>query len=183
MTTTIESVNNLKKWRAVFKSQLTWFENAIDSYRQDNNIAILKRKFKRLTELFRKYDETQSELNMIDDVDDHIAERDDIEERYMVLKVTAQELIDNVNRTRETNSENSDIEDHDIQLLKINLPTFNGTYEEWPGFADQFKVTVHNKKRLTDSIHTFVRTSPVRQQKRSHLLVVLHQITPLLYLY
>ncbi|KAG7196780.1 hypothetical protein KM043_018217 [Ampulex compressa] len=169
MAATTESVNNLKKRCAVFKSQLTRFENAIDSYRQDNNMTILKRKFERLTELFRKYDEIQLELNMLDDVDDHIAEREDIEEQYVVLRATAQELIDNVNRTRKINSEtksrtrlspqNGDIEDRDIQLPKINLPTFNGAYEEWPGFADQFKATVHNNERLTDGTRlTYLRS-------------------------
>ncbi|KAG7191186.1 hypothetical protein KM043_013981 [Ampulex compressa] len=168
MATTVESVNNLKKKRTLFKRQLTRFENAIDSYRQDNNIAMLKEKLERLTELFKKYDEIQSEVNILDGVDDQIAEGEDIEERYVALRATAQELIDNANRTQEMNSEtesrtrhspqNGDIENHDIQLPKINLPTFNGAYEEWLGFTDQFKAIVHNNKRFTDSTRlTYLR--------------------------
>ncbi|KOC58684.1 hypothetical protein WH47_00162 [Habropoda laboriosa] len=41
--------------------------------------------------------------------------------------------------------------ENEIQLPRIQLPTFSGTYEDWPGFADQFKATVHDNKQLTDS--------------------------------
>ncbi|KOC59889.1 hypothetical protein WH47_10530 [Habropoda laboriosa] len=40
--------------------------------------------------------------------------------------------------------------DIDVQLPKINLPTFSGNYEDWPGFADQFRSAVHDNVRISD---------------------------------
>ncbi|KOX72515.1 hypothetical protein WN51_03109, partial [Melipona quadrifasciata] len=30
------------------------------------------------------------------------------------------------------------------------LPRFSGRYEDWPGFADQFRTTIHDNPRLSD---------------------------------
>ncbi|KOC63377.1 hypothetical protein WH47_04095 [Habropoda laboriosa] len=40
--------------------------------------------------------------------------------------------------------------DLDVHLPKINLPLFSGQYEEWPGFADQFRSTVRENQRIND---------------------------------
>lgn len=41
--------------------------------------------------------------------------------------------------------------DANVQLPKLNLPTFSSNYEDWPGFADQFQSGVYDKPRLTNS--------------------------------
>ncbi|CAK9833047.1 hypothetical protein ANTRET_LOCUS9786 [Anthophora retusa] len=42
-------------------------------------------------------------------------------------------------------------DENEIQLPRMQLPTFSGTYEDSPGFTDQFKATVHDNKQLIDS--------------------------------
>lgn len=37
-----------------------------------------------------------------------------------------------------------------VKLTALNLPTFSGSYENWPGFSDVFKSSVYNDKRYTD---------------------------------
>ena len=37
-----------------------------------------------------------------------------------------------------------------IILPCMQLPQFRGRYEDWPGFSDQFRTTVHDNPRLID---------------------------------
>ena len=38
-----------------------------------------------------------------------------------------------------------------LKVPALNLLSFSGTYEKWPGFSDTFKSSVHNDRRYTDS--------------------------------
>lgn len=38
-----------------------------------------------------------------------------------------------------------------LKLPPLNLPSFSGSYEQWPGFSDTFKSSVHNDQRHTDA--------------------------------
>ncbi|CAK9798677.1 hypothetical protein ANTPLA_LOCUS1726 [Anthophora plagiata] len=100
----------------------------------------------------------------MDDVMDHLNERYDIKDNYSSLIAKARTLILEGETTSphgmisniETGSKEQQIQsvphdENEIQLPRIQLPTFSGTYEDWPGFADQFKATVHDNKQLTDS--------------------------------
>lgn len=52
-----------------------------------------------------------------------------------------------ISRSITTNSSSTSMSDS-VDLLKIQLPIFSGAYEDWPGFADQFRSTVHDNPRI-----------------------------------
>ncbi|XP_017796959.1 PREDICTED: uncharacterized protein LOC108570073, partial [Habropoda laboriosa] len=97
----------------------------------------------------------------MDNVMDHLNERCDIENNYSSVIARSRTLIlegeASSPRAMLSNTENDSKTQsiprnvNEIQLPRIQLPTFSGTYEDWPGFADQFKATVHDNKQLTDS--------------------------------
>ena len=66
--------------------------------------------------------------------------------------VTSSNNTDNRNRETVTPSPPSQNNEQSINLKLpvLNLPSFSGSYEKWPGLSDTFKSSVHNDKRFTD---------------------------------
>ncbi|CAK9833693.1 hypothetical protein ANTRET_LOCUS10340 [Anthophora retusa] len=156
-----ELLKGLKARRSTFKSQITRFRKALDAYTDISSLEELKFKTERLVTSFDAYNEIQSELDAMDDVTEHLNERYDIEDSYAAVIARSRTLI----REGEATSSHAMVsntgdgskaqsiprDENEIQLPRIQLPTFSGIYEDWPGFADQFKATVHDNKQLTDS--------------------------------
>ncbi|CAK9828018.1 hypothetical protein ANTRET_LOCUS5610, partial [Anthophora retusa] len=156
-----ELLKGLKARRSTFKSQITRFRKALDAYIDISSLEELKFKTERLVTSFDAYNTIQSELDAMDDVTEHLDERYDIEDSYSSVIARSRILI----REGEATSSHAMVsntgngskaqsiprDENEIQLPRIQLPTFSGIYEDWPGFADQFKATVHDNKQLTDS--------------------------------
>ncbi|CAK9822950.1 hypothetical protein ANTRET_LOCUS1380 [Anthophora retusa] len=151
-----ELLRGLKARRSTFKAQITRFCKALDAYTDTSSLEELKFKIERLVTSFDAYNEIQSELDAMDDVTFHLNERYDIEDNYSSVIARSRTLIlegeVTSSRAMVSNTENGS----KAQLIprdenEIQLPTFSGIYEDWPGFADQFKATVHDNKQLTDS--------------------------------
>lgn len=65
----------------------------------------------------------------------------------MLLKLSASTSTES---SLDTSSSNSTAQNNLVQLPKIQLPTFTGTYEAWPAFSDLFISLVHNNTNLSD---------------------------------
>lgn len=96
-------------------------------------------------------------------------EAEDVENRYIALKVLAERLIkDKLKRnanneglertiveTYELTSNNESphvpVYDKNIKLPKIELPTFAGAYEDWYAFFDMFNSLIHSNQSLNDT--------------------------------
>lgn len=89
-----------------------------------------------------------------------IQERLDIKQEFMDCKGRATDIIerakgrsrDPIDRNRPIlpGTSHSELVYNDIAVTKMQLPTFSGAYEYWPGFADQFPCTIHENTRLDD---------------------------------
>ncbi|KAL0852515.1 hypothetical protein ABMA27_017039 [Loxostege sticticalis] len=80
---------------------------------------------------------------------------DDTEESYIMYKCTLKkdlnELLSKAPRTKSASSkcdENKETKNCFVNLPKISIPTFSGTYSEWPTFRDLFTSLVHNNDSL-----------------------------------
>ncbi|KAG7203872.1 hypothetical protein KM043_017926 [Ampulex compressa] len=156
-------IKSLKTKRATFKSQLTRFRRFIENYNAKRDLIELKTRINRLEQLFSNFETSQSQLEEIDESHDHLSDREIIEDTFYEITSKAKRLVLEGDRTEiSLNSGSLDIHsqstqqrledrlDHDISLPKINLPSFGGRYEDWPGFADQFKSTVNDNTKISD---------------------------------
>lgn len=80
---------------------------------------------------------------------------DSTEESYIMYKSTLKkdlnELLSKAPRTKSASSkcdENKETKNCFVNLPKISIPTFSGTYSEWPTFRDLFTSLVHNNESL-----------------------------------
>ncbi|XP_018400225.1 PREDICTED: uncharacterized protein LOC108777761 [Cyphomyrmex costatus] len=152
--------SKLVKTRGKIKGQLTRVRNWLRVF--DVQTHQIEEVEIRLTMLQRAWDEfhvTQDALEEVNAEFENDGERESFESDYYATAGAARALIAERERTR-VRRENRNLNDQGtgnaanavdkIKLPPINVPTFNGTYDQWPNFRDTFKAVIDENEALSD---------------------------------
>ncbi|XP_063361532.1 uncharacterized protein LOC134650505 [Cydia amplana] len=158
--------------RASYKGRLTIFEKYMDDLdvasltsAEVNELQLCMGK---IESLYGRYDEVQLVLECSSSNSDaQLAERADFESRYFKLLSKAQDILTKHAKQQESsfNSAASDQSSRKgnnklVRLPTIQLPKYNGSYQNWLGFRDTFTSLIHSNDGI-DDINKFhyLRTS------------------------
>lgn len=162
----------LKATRSNVKGRLTKFKNYLDDISgleivTPLNISQLSLKLSRIQELFRKFDEVQSQLEICEGCNeaDELDIRDSFEQEFDNYISQAQNFIDSNSAPKDNfssctaNSGASQCNQDNcgglgFKLPVIKIPTFDGTYFKWLEFKETFTSLVHENEKVK-SIHKF----------------------------
>jgi len=138
-----ENATILKKQRSIIKASCTrtnTFVSSINSVTPSVAAQLEERKLK-LDQYWLDYNAIQSQLEVLDEneTNDRVA----FEEAYYTLSAKIRELLASpLARTVIAASPSNVFDTRDsvvhVRLPKLNLPTFNGKYDEWFPFFDAF---------------------------------------------
>ncbi|XP_076248108.1 uncharacterized protein LOC143187783 [Calliopsis andreniformis] len=156
-----ERIRILKLKRSSFKFELITFKHFLDNCDPDKEDIEIKYRLDELKIEYAAFRKSQSDLDNADETGELMKERIEIKNMYIGYSSIAQKLLQSVQQIPAHSHANTDHNtsntlanlktlDNDISLPKLHLPYFSACYEEWPGFADQFKSAVHNNPRLND---------------------------------
>lgn len=122
--------------------------------------AVVKLRSARLTELFHAFEEYNDELMTIDSNGNHNTEFNEIQARYYALTAKTDKIVgtascsgagtsrSEVNQAVE--SAPAQIRLKRIKLPEIKLPDFDGAYENWLSFKNEFRNVIDARTDLTD---------------------------------
>ncbi|XP_063991152.1 uncharacterized protein LOC135169785 [Diachasmimorpha longicaudata] len=140
-------IENMKCARTTFKSQLTRCKTFLDGHTRDTIVELIEGKLKTLTEKFAEWErssKTPLELD-IENAEINTREGDTIEENYELVAVRMRRLIKEKNTptmsspsTQPTSPHNVYSTNFNMTLPEITLPTFDGRFETYRPFRDQF---------------------------------------------
>jgi hypothetical protein len=150
-----ERTKQLILQREGFRKGLEAFRTIINNYEEGTPIHTIQRNLKELEVEFTSFKKNQCEL---DDSDEGTTQQDriDLQQTFYVVTGRATTIISNATKQSEptTQTPTSNLSNipapESADLPKLQLPTFSGAYEDWPGFADQFRCTVHDNPRIDD---------------------------------
>ncbi|KAJ8961472.1 hypothetical protein NQ318_014720 [Aromia moschata] len=152
-------INNLEKLirkRAVAKGNLTRFKNFLDNLDANNpDLLELEVRLKKLDLCWQAFCDIQLEIDILDDnPNDHEQERQTFENDYFKYEAMARRLLNpqvgSIVGESGANSNSLVNEKFNIKLPTINLPVFDGSYENWLYFKDTFNSIVHANKAISD---------------------------------
>ncbi|KAJ8944541.1 hypothetical protein NQ318_009704 [Aromia moschata] len=152
-------INNLEKLirkRAVAKGNLTRFKNFLDNLDANNpDLLELEVRLKKLDLCWQAFCDIQLEIDILDDnPNDHEQERQTFENDYFKYEAMARRLLNpqvgSIVGEPGANSNSLVNEKFNIKLPTINLPVFDGSYENWLYFKDTFNSIVHANKAISD---------------------------------
>lgn len=118
----------------------------------------------RLTLLFQQYEEVQAKLITVD-LQKYEADSDIVETKYFdllgkiqssikALPITANPAdsrdIDSILQSPHDISSSVRLRDHCLKLPKIELPKFDGSFQQWDSFKDLFVTLVHQNSDIPD---------------------------------
>lgn len=176
-TVDLTVINELKKNRSSMKAKLTHFANFMtlaESYTElsENHATELECRLNKIDILYSDFDKLQNQLEMLSDNPAEMYEyRETFEKSYYSLTASARTMISAYAHKAATSgahrqgSEASFNDAHSggtcvhkgfrpIQLPKINLPQFNGSYQNWLEYRDTFHSLIHNNEML-DNVSKF----------------------------
>lgn len=93
-----------------------------------------------MTELFQRCEELQDELAQLNENHPHLAEFSSIQDAYFALAASVEDIIhvgaanDNANRERPQDASSV----QEVKLPRAELPRFDGQYDKWMGFKNEF---------------------------------------------
>ncbi|CAI6363726.1 unnamed protein product [Macrosiphum euphorbiae] len=137
--------------RGVAKGKLTRFGSFFDTFQRNarRNYTELKLRLDKLESLFDEFDLIQTEIEGLDESDSQQEERIKFENEFFSIQAAA------VNELSSQELQSSDqsfsrnhrpgVEAH-MKLPRINLPEFDGEYENWQCYRDTFSVMIHNAR-------------------------------------
>lgn len=145
-------LKKLRKLRQSIKTKLTIFskflEKISDDIKNDSQnapIIELQERLDRNRDILSQFDDIQSQIEMLlDDVsEDEYEYRSNFENTYFSVIVKAKGLLQSLNATSGSSSEASlqhVVNDNScLKLPNVQLPKFNGNFENWLDFHDSFK--------------------------------------------
>ncbi|XP_060819679.1 uncharacterized protein LOC132909106 [Bombus pascuorum] len=138
--------------REGFRKELEAVRAILDSYEEGAPIHTIQRSLKELEIEFASFKKNQCDL---DDREEGPTQQDrvNLQRTFYTIFGDASAIIDTATKQSEPTirGPTSNISSPEpVELPKIQLPTFSGAYEDWPGFADQFRYTVHDNPRIDD---------------------------------
>lgn len=175
-----QELKELRFKRGQLKASVTRLQTTLNSLRsnQINPIDLRNRRTK-LDQTWDTYDEVQTRIELItEDIGESSAsERKIFEESYYTALAKIDSLILPTITTNSVASSNSQQStgstiiqtevrqsNNDVRLPKVELPSFNGSYDSWSRFRDTFESLVHNNTRLSDIQKFHYLLSSVRDE-------------------
>lgn len=147
-------MENLKKSRARAKAAITRIEtfitNSEKNPRVDINEYSIREEF--LAKAFENYCNIQDQIE--DEDESQSDDRIEIESRYLTIAAKLKTIIGSLyNRGFEnaSSSSRSNPSFNQVNLPKVNLPTFSGKYDDWPAFIDLFTVSVDRNEHISST--------------------------------
>ena len=134
------------KKRSIVKSQLTRLQTFIDNYTDSNDIHEVKVRKKHLSELWDKFQDIQGELEVGDDEQQDESYRTQFESMYFEVASKFELILD---KREQSVGASIGTVNTQVNLPKITLPNFDGSYRQWPAFCDSFKCMVHENNSLS----------------------------------
>ncbi|KAJ0169598.1 hypothetical protein K1T71_014783 [Dendrolimus kikuchii] len=145
----------LIKKRGSFKGRLTVFSNyldgLLDTSLEGDDVSELQLRLRRMESMYEPYDEVQMRLEcIVDDVQSQMSERSEFESLYYKTLSRAKNMLSNYNK--EIQSQHSDRASihKPVKLPTIQLPKFNGNYNNWLEFRDTFTSLIHHNDEIDD---------------------------------
>ncbi|CAK9821001.1 hypothetical protein ANTPLA_LOCUS11030 [Anthophora plagiata] len=163
-----ERIKSLKAKREAFSIELQELKDMLNdpevlAHGRDLPYREISMRLEDIQSEYAAFAKNQQDLDTADENGDLLRERMKLKSLYTQVRAQALDFLPGNNvaitdtHAPHGNAQNqpspySQIEslDLDVHLPKINLPIFSGHYEEWPGFADQFRSTVHENQRIND---------------------------------
>lgn len=154
----IEVITRLKRARGAIKGQLTRAYNWIRAFNARNQtIKDLEIRLSVIEKTWTDFCETQDALIYLDPTFENDGELEAFEVDCYAAATTAKAIIarKQANQLQNTaldqqNASNRVNPINQIKLPPINLPSFNGSYDQWPNFRDTFKTIIDENKNLSD---------------------------------
>ncbi|XP_008185105.1 uncharacterized protein LOC103309988 [Acyrthosiphon pisum] len=143
-------LGDLRRKRGVVKASLTRIRTFVQNFRPAvDAITLLEFRQEQLPEVNRKFDDVQSQIELID-VDNAAEtdkEREEFENDYFAIRSEMQELI-NAEKSQNSSIQNNTMNSMPMQrarLAPLTIPKFDGNIQEWESYFDCFKGMVHNE--------------------------------------
>ncbi|XP_050058669.1 uncharacterized protein LOC126553154 [Aphis gossypii] len=145
-------ISDLRRKRGVVKASLTRIRTFIQNFKPGvDAITLLEFRQEELPVLNRKFDDIQSQIELIDVDNAELfeQEREQFENDFFATRSEMQELINaeksHNSSMQNNNSMNTTMSAHRARLAPLALPTFDGNIQEWESYFDCFKAMVHNE--------------------------------------
>ncbi|XP_012272373.1 uncharacterized protein LOC105695412 [Orussus abietinus] len=154
--------------RGLIKSQLTRLKNAVAEYRRrpadcDRLLPAMKISVSKVEDSWPVFDEIQTQIELLtvnEDAGDNFEDPSCIEFQNTFYETVgaAREIIDrslisNSATTASVSTVNNDSaprNTNNFRLPKLELPSFNGSYDTWLNFRDTFVSIIHSNASLPD---------------------------------
>lgn len=157
-------LSELRRKRGVIKGALTRTTKFINNFDPKTEaLSLLEFRQEELPQLNRKFDNVQSEIELLntEDPSEEENEKEEFEKNYFAARSRIQETINiekRLNTSGHDTSHNSMLNmstiQSRIQLPPIKIPEFSGNIQDWAPFFDAFRSMVHEENSLS-SAHTF----------------------------
>lgn len=162
--------DDLKRRRATTRAQLSKFRSYVENFDSSNraNFTQLKLRMERTETLWERFEEIQGAIEALDSSAEFVSKQDQerttFEDTFYQIMTQARMLTNQDTQTqrghRVTIDEESTNVHHvgessvgnvgTVRLPTMNLPTFNGTFEQWPAFYGPFSALVDKNTNLSN---------------------------------
>lgn len=162
-------MSNLINSRSSIKGRMTKFRNFLDILNRSDSLSPKEvdecsMRLDRLRELFNKFDELQTQIEIADptSLDSEIDVREEMEKDFYSLISDAQKLIESVTDKAEFTSVKSEVRSQcnhrenelNFRLPQIKIASFDGSYFKWLEFRESFDALINKIDRISP-IHKF----------------------------
>lgn len=142
------SVKALVQKRSIIKGQITRFRSFLENYTANPDASQLRERLTKLRASWHVYDEIQTQIEELEEANDPL-ERGMFEDSYFELVSRAERYIAVAVTDQQVRANNTDPNTtRVIKLPTINLPTFDGSYDKWLCFYDNFKSIIHDNNEV-----------------------------------
>lgn len=158
-TTDSAELKSLILKRGQIKAKITRFKTFIDSITEDSNFTELKKRIEKLDLIFNEFENIQTQIEEHDSSERQETERDSFESLYYEVAAKGEDLVHTYTPVRSSSSTSSSTSNQcstsnapqiKVKLPSIDLPSFNGRYEDWLSFSETFQALIHKNEALSD---------------------------------
>lgn len=141
---------DLKSKRGVIKGQLTRFEKLFDKFKPENRFQ-LESRLDRCDDWWREFQSIQFQIEKLDKSDKQLDERVAFEESFHDIVSEAKRLLTvcTLPESQVAVGGRTDVIKANINLAPIDIPKFDGSYQNWISFRDAFATMIDSNKSLS----------------------------------
>ncbi|KOC58608.1 hypothetical protein WH47_05565 [Habropoda laboriosa] len=146
--------------RGQLKASFTRFKAYLDAFNHSSSITELQKRLEKITPIYEKFDALQCQIESsvegTPSAEEHADVRDFFENTFFELTASAEDII---SRSQSQHAQSTQIPtpvssiastENRVKLPTIELPTFDGTYNNWVKFRDTFESLIHNNPNLSN---------------------------------